>query len=172
MHEEDQQHKARVHDGKQAEIIHEREDLGLGLRLPVQHGHRLLARRHGVGSVRLEMLRPQSQALDGLRVSDVHIGDEGRLMQTLISILAGVALLVWGTHIVRSGVLRVFGGGLRKVRWSSTGRGKRGGIRVIYYLDKPRETIYMLFAYPKSRQDDLTPAQLKVLRQLVREEFK
>ena len=36
-------------------------------------------------------------------------------MQTLISILAGVALLVWGTHIVRSGVLRVFGGNLRKV---------------------------------------------------------
>ena len=36
-------------------------------------------------------------------------------MQTLISILAGVALLVWGTHIVRSGVLRVFGGALRKV---------------------------------------------------------
>ena len=36
-------------------------------------------------------------------------------MQTLISILAGIALLVWGTHIVRSGVLRVLGGGLRKV---------------------------------------------------------
>src|SRR5437868_1608592 len=35
-------------------------------------------------------------------------------MQTLISVLAGVALLVWGTHIVRSGVLRVFGGNLRK----------------------------------------------------------
>src|SRR6202171_3784452 len=36
-------------------------------------------------------------------------------MQTLLNILAGVALLVWGTHIVRSGVLRVFGGNLRKV---------------------------------------------------------
>ena len=36
-------------------------------------------------------------------------------MQTLLNILAGVALLVWGTHIVRSGVLRVFGGSLRKV---------------------------------------------------------
>lgn len=36
-------------------------------------------------------------------------------MQTLINVLAGVALLVWGTHIVRSGVLRVFGGNLRKV---------------------------------------------------------
>ncbi|MSP95844.1 MAG: Na/Pi cotransporter family protein [Betaproteobacteria bacterium] len=36
-------------------------------------------------------------------------------MQTLLNILAGIALLVWGTHIVRSGVLRVFGGNLRKV---------------------------------------------------------
>ncbi len=36
-------------------------------------------------------------------------------MNTLVNILAGVALLVWGTHIVRSGVLRVFGGSLRKV---------------------------------------------------------
>jgi phosphate:Na+ symporter len=36
-------------------------------------------------------------------------------MQTLVSILSGVALLVWGTHIVRSGVLRVLGGSLRRV---------------------------------------------------------
>lgn len=36
-------------------------------------------------------------------------------MQTLLSIVSGIALLVWGTHIVRSGVLRVFGGNLRKV---------------------------------------------------------
>ena len=43
---------------------------------------------------------------------------------------------------------------------------------MIYYLDKPHETIYMLLAYPKSGQDDPTPAQLKVLKQLVREEFK
>ena len=31
-------------------------------------------------------------------------------MQTLLNLLAGVALLVWGTHIVRTGILRVFGG--------------------------------------------------------------
>ncbi len=36
-------------------------------------------------------------------------------MHTLINILSGVALLVWGTHIVRSGVLRVFGANLRRV---------------------------------------------------------
>jgi len=36
-------------------------------------------------------------------------------MQALLSILFGVALLLWGTHIVRSGVLRVFGGNLRAI---------------------------------------------------------
>jgi len=36
-------------------------------------------------------------------------------LQTLLNLLAGVALLVWGTHIVRSGILRVFGADLRRV---------------------------------------------------------
>ncbi len=62
-------------------------------------------------------------------------------------------------------------GGLRKLRWGFRGKGKRGGCRVIYYWDK-QETVYMLFVYPKSKQEDLTPAQVKVLARLVREEFK
>lgn len=36
-------------------------------------------------------------------------------MQTLLNLLAAIALLVWGTHIVRAGVLRVFGASLRQV---------------------------------------------------------
>src|SRR5947208_5891917 len=36
-------------------------------------------------------------------------------MQTLLNLLAGVALLVWGTHIVRGGILRMYGGDLRRV---------------------------------------------------------
>ena len=35
-------------------------------------------------------------------------------MQTLLNLLAGVSLLVWGTHIVRSGILRLYGGSLRR----------------------------------------------------------
>jgi len=35
-------------------------------------------------------------------------------VQTLLNLLAGVSLLVWGTHIVRSGILRLFGGSLRR----------------------------------------------------------
>ena len=62
-------------------------------------------------------------------------------------------------------------GGLRKVRWKVKSRGKRGGVRVIYYWITAEETIYMLFLYEKSSQNDLTPAQAKVLRQLVREDL-
>ena len=36
-------------------------------------------------------------------------------MQLLLNLLAGVSLLVWGTHIVRTGMLRVFGESLRSV---------------------------------------------------------
>ena len=63
-------------------------------------------------------------------------------------------------------------GGLRKLRWRSSSRGKRGGFRIIYYWDKKREIIYMLLIYPKSKQEDLTPEQLRVLSRLVREELK
>lgn len=62
-------------------------------------------------------------------------------------------------------------GGIRKIRWAGSGRGKRGGIRVIYYWQVSEHLIFMLLAYPKNKQDNLTPAQLKVLRKLVEEEF-
>jgi len=60
--------------------------------------------------------------------------------------------------------------GLRKIRWSVQGRGKRGGIRVIYYKIQADE-IYMLFAYPKNKQEDLTNDQLRVLCTLVSEQL-
>ena len=62
-------------------------------------------------------------------------------------------------------------GGLRKLRWSGSGRGKRGGIRVIYYYMTREGNVLMLFTYPKSHQDDLSKAQLKVLRKIVEEEL-
>ncbi|MGH7847431.1 MAG: type II toxin-antitoxin system RelE/ParE family toxin [Candidatus Binatia bacterium] len=64
------------------------------------------------------------------------------------------------------------GSGLRKLRWGFAGTGKRGGLRVIYYWQKAEECIYMLLVYPKSRQEDLTPEQLRVLRKLVKENLK
>jgi mRNA-degrading endonuclease RelE of RelBE toxin-antitoxin system len=63
-------------------------------------------------------------------------------------------------------------GGLRKIRWAGKGHGKSGGCRIIYYWDKPTETVYMLYVYPKNRQEGLTSQQKKLLSNLVREEFK
>ena len=62
-------------------------------------------------------------------------------------------------------------GGLRKVRWSIRGRGKRGGVRAIYYWAVVHDKILMLFIYAKNEQEDLTPEQLKVLKRIVEEEY-
>lgn len=61
--------------------------------------------------------------------------------------------------------------GARKIRWARLGAGKRGGIRVIYYWAAREVTFYMLYAYAKNEQGDLTPTQAKMLAALVREEF-
>ena len=70
------------------------------------------------------------------------------------------------------GVLIPGSGGLRKLRWSQKGKGKRGGCRIIYYWDEKQETFYMLLVYIKSKQENLTPKQMKVLAKLVKEELK
>jgi mRNA-degrading endonuclease RelE of RelBE toxin-antitoxin system len=62
-------------------------------------------------------------------------------------------------------------GGLRKLRWSTEGRGKRGGVRIIYVVVETRKIILLLLLYPKNVQDDLSAEQKRVLRGLVRAEL-
>lgn len=59
-------------------------------------------------------------------------------------------------------------GGLRKLRWNLPKRGKRGGLRIIYYWYREDEAIYMVFIYAKSEQGDLTREQMKILKEYVR----
>lgn len=61
--------------------------------------------------------------------------------------------------------------GLRKLRRPLSGRGKRGGARVIYYHVIAADMILLLYAYAKNQQGDLTPAQAKQLAQIVHQEF-
>jgi hypothetical protein len=60
-------------------------------------------------------------------------------------------------------------GGIRKIRWAGSGRGKRGGLRVIYYWQVAAGQIWMLLAYPKNERDNLTPDEIKQLKRLVKE---
>lgn len=58
-------------------------------------------------------------------------------------------------------------GGARKMRIRLQGRGKSGGGRVIYLDVFEKESIYLLFAYPKSVQSNLTPEQTRLIRRAV-----
>ena len=66
------------------------------------------------------------------------------------------------------GVLIPGCGGVRKIRWAGSGRGKRGGTRIIYYWGDP-EALLMLFAYKKNEIGDLTPRQLQQLQTIAKE---
>jgi mRNA-degrading endonuclease RelE of RelBE toxin-antitoxin system len=68
----------------------------------------------------------------------------------------------------RAGDLIRGGAGLRKLRWSAQGRGKRGGARVIYYWHGPKRHIYLIYGYVKSKREDLTSHQLKFLAELMK----
>lgn len=58
-------------------------------------------------------------------------------------------------------------GGIRKARFSSHNKGKRGGSRLCYYYLEVRKTVYFLKAYAKNEQIDLTPDEKKCLREFV-----
>jgi len=57
-------------------------------------------------------------------------------------------------------------GGVRKLRWAIQGKGKSGGIRVIYYWQVSESEIWLLTAYGKSERDSI-PAH--ILRKIAEE---
>lgn len=58
-------------------------------------------------------------------------------------------------------------GGVRKLRVAAGGRGKRGDARVIYFHFDDRHPIYLLYAYAKSRETNLSAAQRNALGKVV-----
>lgn len=86
------------------------------------------------------------------RVLELLDDDEYRELQSHLTQHPGVGRVIPGS------------GGLRKLRWAGSGRGKRGGLRVIYYWWIARDRISMLFIYRKNEQDDLTQGEVKLLR--------
>lgn len=56
--------------------------------------------------------------------------------------------------------------GVRKIRWSRAGSGKRGGARVVYFYQSANRPLYLLMVYAKARREDLTPEEKKAVRAL------
>ena len=60
-------------------------------------------------------------------------------------------------------------GGLKKVRWSAKGKGKRGGVRTIYLYIVDKSHIHFLTVYAKNEMSDLTPNEKKILKAIAEE---
>ena len=58
-------------------------------------------------------------------------------------------------------------GGVRKVRWGMTGQGKRGGVRALHLYLRHKDTVWLLDIYAKREKTDLTPDDVRAVRQLV-----
>jgi len=76
----------------------------------------------------------------------------------------------WIAANPHAGAVIVGSGGCRKVRWSRTGQGKRGGARVIYFV-RENTDIWLLIAYTKAKFDKLPTAFLAELKNEVENAF-
>jgi len=86
--------------------------------------------------------------------------DEYRLLQNALVESPGSGDIIQGS------------GGIRKIRWRTNTRGKRGGTRIIYYWATNDDQLLMLYAYPKNEMENLTKDQLLILKKTVVSEFK
>ena len=81
--------------------------------------------------------------------------EEYRLLQKFLAERPDAGAMIRGT------------GGVRKVRWASRGKGKSGGVRVIYYWQRAEEHIHLLLIYGKGEQADLTSRDLRRVKELL-----
>jgi len=58
-------------------------------------------------------------------------------------------------------------GGVRKLRWTRAGMGKRGGLRIIYYVQDAKGRIWLLTLYAKSARENIAAATLRRYREVI-----
>ena len=91
-----------------------------------------------------------------------YLGDEAfRMLQATLMKSPDAGDLIEGT------------GGLRKLRFADVrrGKGKRGGLRVIYYWWHAGSQFWLYTLYDKDERDDLSPQQRKTLRSMLKAEL-
>jgi hypothetical protein len=89
------------------------------------------------------------------QVGDLLSDDEYALLQEHLASDPTAGSVIQGT------------GGLRKIRWAAMGKGKRSGVRIIYFYVAAAVQIRLLLIYRKGIKDDLTAAEKASLRAIV-----
>jgi hypothetical protein len=94
-------------------------------------------------------------------ISDYLGDDDYRGLQSKLASHPGAGDLIPGT------------GGFRKLRWSDPrrGKGRRGGLRIIYYYFLSDQQIWLMTLYDKNEAADLTPKQKKALKSAIETEL-
>ena len=102
------------------------------------------------------MIFIESKIFEKLR--DKYLDDESyRALQNFLVVQPTIGDTIQGT------------GGLKKLRWSAQGKGKRGGVRTIYLYLSHNEHIHFLTIYAKNEMSNLTTDQKKILKKLTEE---
>ena len=78
-----------------------------------------------------------------------------------------LAFFSWLAANPEAGDVVPHSGGCRKVRWSRSSVGKRGGVRVIYFTRLVCGKIWLLVIYPKSERDNIPARLLKAIREAI-----
>jgi len=68
----------------------------------------------------------------------------------------------------KSGVVMEGTGGIRKLRWAREGKGKSGGVRIVYFFHSEKMPLYLLTVYGKNEKDDLSDSERNELAKLAR----
>ena len=132
-------------------------------RLPNLHSFSFVIDLRYADSVQIDLMRATFVELPPFeRARKDYLDDEAyRLLQCELMENPTAGAVIEGT------------GGLRKLRQTDPrrGKGKRGGLRVIYYWFLGVDQFWLFTVYDKDQVDDLTPAQRKLLKQLLRVEL-
>ncbi len=84
------------------------------------------------------------------RVTELLTDDEYTALQWFLNFQPKAGVVIPGT------------GGSRKLRWNQEGKGKRSGLRVIYYFHSKRNQLWMLSVFSKIVSEDLSASDKKI----------